>query len=151
LAAGCTVVAKPAELTPLTAYLLADAAVEAGLPAGVLNLVPGTGAKVGEALVTHPGVDVVSFPGSTGVGPRIAARAAESLKRVCLELGGKSASVVLDDADLREAVRATVDSATYNSGQTCSAWTRLVVPASRHDEAVRVAVERAAELVVGDP
>src|SRR5699024_10999693 len=104
LAAGCTVVAKPAALTPLTAYLLADAAVEAGLPAGVLNLVPGTGAKVGEALVTHPGVDVVSFTGSTDVGARIASRAAESLKRVCLELGGKSASVVLDDADLREAV-----------------------------------------------
>lgn len=151
LAAGCTVVAKPAELTPLTAHLLVDAAAEAGLPAGVLNLVPGAGRQVGQALVTHPDVDVVSFTGSTAVGSAIAGAAAPTLKRVSLELGGKSASLVCEDADLRSAVRATVDSATYNSGQTCSAWTRLLVPADRYDEAVQIATERAAELVVGDP
>ncbi|TFV63975.1 aldehyde dehydrogenase family protein [Geodermatophilus sp. DF01-2] len=151
LAAGCTVVAKPAELTPLTAYLLADASLAAALPAGVVNLVPGSGTRVGEAIVTHPDVDVVSFTGSTGVGSRIAAQAAASLKRVCLELGGKSASVVLPDADLETAVRATVDSATVNTGQTCSAWTRLLVPAQRYDEAVSLATKRAGELVVGDP
>ncbi|WP_435742393.1 aldehyde dehydrogenase family protein [Nocardioides sp. SYSU DS0663] len=151
LAAGCAVVAKPAELTPLTAHLLLDAAVDAGLPASVLNLVPGSGREVGQALVTHPDVDVISFTGSTAVGSAIAATAAATLKRVSLELGGKSASVVLPDADLRAAVRATVDSATCNTGQTCSAWTRLLVPADRYEEAVAAAVERAGEFVVGDP
>lgn len=151
LAAGCTVVLKPAELTPLTAYLVADAATESGLPPGVLNVVPGKGSVVGEAIVTHTAIDVVSFTGSTGVGARIAAQAAPTLKRVCLELGGKSASVVLDDADLETAVRTTVDSATYNSGQSCSAWTRLLVPRERYDEAVGIATTRAQQLVVGDP
>lgn len=117
----------------------------------VSNLVPGRGARVGEAIVSHPDVDLFSFTGSAGVGSRIAALASTSLKRVCLELGGKSASVVLDDADLHAAVRATVDSATYNTGQTCSAWTRVLVPAQRYPEAVATATERAAELVVGDP
>ncbi|HEX5598350.1 MAG TPA: aldehyde dehydrogenase family protein [Micromonosporaceae bacterium] len=151
LAAGCTVIAKPAELTPLSAYLVADAAVEAGLPAGVLNLVPGSGATVGEAIVAHPGVDLVSFTGSTSVGARVAAGAAATLKRVTLELGGKSASVVLPDADLACAVRATVDSATLNSGQTCSAWTRLIVPTDQYESAYTLACEHAAELVIGDP
>ncbi|HLU43547.1 MAG TPA: aldehyde dehydrogenase family protein [Natronosporangium sp.] len=151
IAAGCTVVAKPAELTPLTAYLVADAALAAGLPAGVLNLVPGSGRVVGEALVAHPEVDLVSFTGSTGVGARVAASAAATLKRVALELGGKSASLVLPDADVTAAVRATVDSATLNTGQTCSAWTRLLVPQERYEEAYRLACGRAAELVVGDP
>ena len=151
IAAGCTVVAKPAELTPLTAYLVADAAQAAGLPAGVLNLVPGRGRVVGEAIVTHPEVDLVSFTGSTQVGARVAARAATTLKRVALELGGKSASLVLPDADLATAVNATVDSATLNTGQTCSAWTRLLVPQEAYDDAYQLACARAGELVVGDP
>ncbi|HEY0484793.1 MAG TPA: aldehyde dehydrogenase family protein [Mycobacteriales bacterium] len=151
LAGGCTIVAKPAELTPLTAYLLADAAVAAGLPPGVLNLVPGRGTVVGTALVAHPGVDVVSFTGSTAVGRQVAQTAARDLKRACLELGGKSASLLLADADLDAAVRATVDSAVLNTGQTCSAWTRLLVPWARYDEAVEIAVAHAETLVVGDP
>src|SRR5690606_17838894 len=151
ITAGCTVVAKPAELTPLSAYLLADAAQAAQLPAGVLNLVPGHGHEVGQALAEHADVDLVSFTGSTAVGSGVAAAAAASVKRVCLELGGKSASVVLDGADFEHAIRATVDAAMLNSGQTCSAWTRLLVPAPRLDEAVEIAATRAAELTVGDP
>lgn len=151
VAAGCTVVAKPAELTPLSAYLLADAAVAAGLPDGVFNLVPGRGTEVGQALAEHDGVDLVSFTGSTAVGARVAATAAASIKRVCLELGGKSASLVLDGADFGTAVRTTVDMAMLNTGQTCSAWTRLLVPADRLDEAVALAAEHADALVVGDP
>jgi aldehyde dehydrogenase (NAD+) len=121
LVAGCTVVLKPAELTPLSAYLLADAALAAGLPAGVLNLVPGAGRVVGEALAAHPGVDLVSFTGSTAVGARVSAVAAPTIKKVALELGGKSASVVLPDADLPAAVTSSVEAAMLNSGQTCSA------------------------------
>lgn len=151
VAAGCTVVAKPAELTPLTAYLLGDAAVAAGLPAGVFNLVPGRGDEVGRVLAGHPEVDLVSFTGSTAVGAHVAAAAAASIKRVCLELGGKSASVVLDGADLEAAVYTTVEMAMLNSGQTCSAWTRLLVPVARYEEAVAMAAQRAASLVVGDP
>lgn len=151
VAAGCTVVAKPAELTPLSAYLLADAAVAAGLPAGVFNLVPGRGREVGQALAEHPEVDLISFTGSTAVGAGVAATAATTIKRVCLELGGKSASVVLDGADFETAVRTTVDMAMLNTGQTCSAWTRLLVPAHRLDEAAALAAEHAAGLAVGDP
>ncbi|RBY76846.1 aldehyde dehydrogenase family protein [Geodermatophilus sp. TF02-6] len=151
LVAGCTVVLKPAELTPLSAYLLADAAAAAGLPAGVFNLVPGAGRVVGEALVAHPGVDMVSFTGSTGVGARVSTLAAPTVKRVALELGGKSASVVLPDADLPAAVEGTVAAAMLNSGQTCSAWSRLLVPADRLDEAVASAAAAAERLVVGDP
>ncbi|AIY18139.1 aldehyde dehydrogenase family protein [Pimelobacter simplex] len=151
LVAGCTVVLKPAELTPLSAYLLVEAAERAGLPAGVLNLVPGAGAVVGEALVTHPDVDVVSFTGSTAVGARITALAAPAVKRVCLELGGKSASVVLDDADLVPAVTASVQAAMLNSGQTCSAWSRLLVPTSVLGEATEIAAAAAEALVLGDP
>lgn len=151
LVAGCTVVLKPAELTPLSAYLLVEAAERAALPAGVLNLVPGAGAVVGEALVTHPDVDVVSFTGSTGVGARITALAAPTVKRVCLELGGKSASVVLDDADLEQAVTASVLAAMLNSGQTCSAWSRLLVPVPLLREAEEIAAAAAAGLVLGDP
>ncbi len=151
VAAGCTVVAKPAELTPLSAYLLADAAVAAGLPDGVFNLVPGRGREVGQVLAEHEEVDLVSFTGSTGVGAGVAATAATSIKRVCLELGGKSASVVLDGADFETAVRTTVDMAMLNTGQTCSAWTRLLVPAARLDEAVELAATHAGALVVGDP
>lgn len=151
LVAGCTVVLKPAELTPLSACLLVDAAHRAGVPAGVLNLVPGTGAVVGEALVGHPDVDVVSFTGSTGVGARVTARAAPTVKRVCLELGGKSASVVLDDADLERAVTASLRAAMLNSGQTCSAWSRLLVPAHLQSRVEEVAATAARDLVLGDP
>lgn len=151
LVAGCTVVLKPAELTPLSACLLVEAADRAGLPAGVLNLVPGSGSLVGEAMVAHPGVDVVSFTGSTGVGARITALAAPGVKRVCLELGGKSASVVLDDADLEAAVTASVQAAMLNTGQTCSAWSRLLVPASLRPAAEEVAAGAARALVLGDP
>jgi aldehyde dehydrogenase (NAD+) len=151
LVAGCTVVLKPAELTPLSAYLLVEAAERAGLPAGVLNLVPGAGSVVGEAMVTHPDVDLVSFTGSTGVGARITALAAPTVKRVCLELGGKSASIVLDDADLVAGVTGTVHAAMLNSGQTCSAWSRLLVPAVRVGEAEEIAAAAVADLVLGDP
>ncbi len=151
LVAGSPVVLKPAELTPLSAYLLVDAAIDAGLPAGVLNLVPGRGPVVGEALVVHPGVDVVSFTGSTAVGSRIAARAAASVKRVSLELGGKSASIVLDDADLEQAVTASIEGGMLNSGQTCSAWSRLLVPTASLPRALEVAAAAAAALTVGDP
>ena len=151
LAAGCTTVVKPAELTPLSTYLFADAALDAGVPPGVLNLVPGSGRTVGAALAAHPGVDVVSFTGSTAVGRDVAHAAAESLKRACLELGGKSASVVLGDAPLPAAVTATVDAAMLNSGQTCSAWTRLLVPRTRYEEAVELAAVHAGTLRVGDP
>jgi acyl-CoA reductase-like NAD-dependent aldehyde dehydrogenase len=151
LVAGCPVVLKPAELTPLSAYLLADAALDAGLPDGVLNLVPGRGTVVGEALVVHPGIDVVSFTGSTAVGARVSARAAPSVKRVALELGGKSASVLLPDADLGTAVPASVEAAMLNSGQTCSAWSRLLVPRALLADVLPLAVQAAARLTVGDP
>ncbi|NYJ02207.1 acyl-CoA reductase-like NAD-dependent aldehyde dehydrogenase [Nocardioides thalensis] len=151
LVAGSTVVLKPAELTPLSAYLLLDAATEAGLPPGVLNLVPGRGQVVGEAMVSHPDVDVVSFTGSTAVGVRISELAARDVKRVCLELGGKSASIVLDDADLATAVTASVQGGMLNSGQTCSAWSRLLVPERLLPDALAAAGSAAADLVVGDP
>ncbi len=151
LVAGCTVVLKPAELTPLSAYLLLDAAVEAGLPAGVLNLVPGKGSVVGEAMAAHPDVDVVSFTGSTGVGARVSIAAAPSIKRVCLELGGKSSSIVLHDADLAVAVSASMAGAMLNSGQTCSAWSRLLVPREMYADAVNLATQSVSGMRVGDP
>jgi acyl-CoA reductase-like NAD-dependent aldehyde dehydrogenase len=151
LVAGSTVVLKPAELTPLSAYLLADAALDAGLPDGVLNLVPGSGRVVGEAMVTHPDVDVVSFTGSTGVGVRISQLAAPDVKRVCLELGGKSASIVLPDADLDLAVPASIQGAMLNSGQTCSAWSRLLVPQTLFTEVLDRAAAEADRIVPGDP
>lgn len=151
LAAGCTVVAKPAELTPLSAFILADAAADIGMPPGVLNIVPGPGTEVGEVLCTHPGVDAVSFTGSTAVGRRVAMLAADTVKRVCLELGGKSASIVLPDADLELAVTATVGNVMVNSGQTCAAWTRLLVPRPDLDQALAIAAKVAQSHVVGDP
>jgi aldehyde dehydrogenase (NAD+) len=151
LAAGCTVVLKPSELTPLVAYLLLDAADEAGLPAGVLNLVTGTGAVVGAAIAEHPDVDMVSFTGSTRTGRAIAHAAADRIARVALELGGKSANVILADADLARAVKVGVGNAFLNSGQTCTAWTRMLVHESRYDEAVSLAGEAAAGYPVGDP
>jgi acyl-CoA reductase-like NAD-dependent aldehyde dehydrogenase len=151
LAGGCTVVAKPSEIAPLSAFALAEVAHEVGLPAGVLNVVSGYGPVVGQALATHPAVDMVSFTGSTAAGRKVAAAAAGTVKRVTLELGGKSPSVVLDDADLDEAVRATVSQCYLNSGQTCLAWTRLLVPRARQPAAVEVAQAVAGEFTVGDP
>jgi betaine-aldehyde dehydrogenase len=151
LAAGCTVVLKPSELAPLSAFVLAEVIHGAGLPPGVFNLVSGYGASVGEALASHPDVDLVSFTGSLRAGRRVAELAAATVKRVALELGGKSASVVLDDADLPLAVKGTVAACFLNSGQTCTAYTRLLVPASRYDEAAALAVAAASAYTPGDP
>lgn len=151
LAAGCTVVLKPSEVTPLNAFLLADIMDQIGLPAGVFNLVSGAGPVVGERLATHEDVDLISFTGSTRAGKRVAELAAGGVKRVALELGGKSPSVVLDDADLAEAVKGTVKSCFLNSGQTCSAWTRLLVPEDRYEEAAELAVQAAKKFHPGDP
>jgi len=151
LAAGCTVVLKPSEVAPLTAFVLADIVHAAGLPAGVFNVVTGFGPVVGEALARHPDVDMVSFTGSTRAGRRVSELAAGTVKRVALELGGKSAAVILDDADLAAAVKGTVSSCFLNSGQTCSAHTRMLVPESKYEEAARAAVEVAKTFTVGDP
>jgi betaine-aldehyde dehydrogenase len=151
LAAGCTVVLKPSEVAPLNAFVLAEVMEAAGLPKGVFNLVTGTGPKAGEALVRHPGVDMISFTGSTRAGKRISELASHSVKRVALELGGKSASVILEDADLAAAVKSTVNGCYLNSGQTCTALTRMLVPESRYEEASRIAAEVAKTFTVGDP
>lgn len=151
LAAGCTVVLKPAEMAPLSAFMLAEAAHEIGLPRGVINIVSGSGRVVGEAIVSHPDVDMVSFTGSLQAGRRIAAVAGGGIKKVCLELGGKSAFVVLDDAPFEKAIPAGVNNCMQNSGQTCSAWTRMLVPRARHDEAVELAKGQLAKLTMGDP
>ncbi|WP_405780809.1 aldehyde dehydrogenase family protein [Streptomyces sp. NBC_01378] len=145
LAAGCTVVLKPAEDTPLTAQLFAEAVHEAGIPAGVFNLVTGLGPVAGQALAEHPGVDLVSFTGSTAVGKQIGATAGAAVKRVALELGGKSANVILPSADLAKAVGVGIANVMGNSGQTCSAWTRMLVHTSQYDEAVALAAEAAAK------
>ncbi|WP_431729750.1 aldehyde dehydrogenase family protein [Verrucosispora sp. TAA-831] len=151
LAAGCTVVLKPSELTPLTAYLLFDAVHAAGLPPGVVNLVTGTGPVVGEAIAAHTDVDLVSFTGSTATGRRVAHLAADRIARVALELGGKSANVILDDADLATAVKVGVGNAFLNSGQTCTAWTRMLVQRSRYDETLDLVAKAAEGYQVGDP
>ncbi len=151
LAAGCTVVVKPSEVAPLNAFLLAEIVHEAGLPAGVFNLVCGYGPVAGEALVTHREVDMVSFTGSTQAGKRVAELSAASVKRVALELGGKSANIILDDADFEKAVRSGVGNCFLNSGQTCSALTRMLVPRDRHEEAVELAKAAAERLAPGDP
>ncbi|MFJ3865653.1 aldehyde dehydrogenase family protein [Streptomyces nigra] len=145
LAAGCTIVLKPAENTPLVAQLFAEAVHEAGLPAGVFNLVTGLGPVAGQALAEHPGVDLVSFTGSTAVGRHIASIAGAAVKKVALELGGKSANVVLPDADLAKAVNVGVANVMSNSGQTCSAWTRMLVHRDQYDEAVELAAQAAAK------
>ena len=134
LAAGCTVVLKPSEIAPVNAMILAEIIHAAGVPPGVFNLVNGAGPVVGEVLASHPQVDMVSFTGSTRAGKRVAALAAETVKRVTLELGGKSASIVLPDADMESAVKGTLAACFLNSGQTCSAHTRMLVPESRYDE-----------------
>ncbi len=151
LAAGCTVVLKPSEIAPFNAFILAEVIEAAGLPKGVFNLVTGFGPAAGEALVKHPQVDMISFTGSTRAGKRISEVAAQTVKRVALELGGKSASVILEDADLAAAVKGTVSSCYLNSGQTCTALTRMLVPASKYDEAAKLAVEAAKGFTLGDP
>jgi aldehyde dehydrogenase (NAD+) len=151
LLAGNTMVFKPAETAPLTARILAEAASAAGVSAGVFNVVYGSGPIVGEAIAAHPGIDMITFTGSTAVGKRIAVLASETVKRVSLELGGKSASVVLDDADLKLAVDTTLRSAFTNSGQVCGAWTRLIVPAARRDEILDLIKQGAAGYQPGDP
>jgi betaine-aldehyde dehydrogenase len=151
LAAGCPVVLKPSEVAPLNAFLLADAVHEAGFPAGVFNLVVGSGTVVGEAIVRHPGVDVVSFTGSVRAGQRVAALAAEGVKKVTLELGGKGASVALKGADIGAAVAHCVRSCFSNAGQTCAALTRLIVPHAVLSEVEACASEIARGYVIGDP
>ena len=151
LAAGCTVVVKPSEVAPINAFLLAEVIDEIGLPPGVFNLVTGLGPVVGEALAAHEQVDMVSFTGSTRAGRRVAEVAAATIKRVTQELGGKSANLVLDDADFPKAVRTGVNKCFYNSGQTCSAWTRMLVPRDRQEEAVAIAKQTAERFVLGDP
>ncbi|WP_055478156.1 aldehyde dehydrogenase family protein [Sphaerimonospora mesophila] len=151
LAAGCTVVLKPSEVAPLAAYAFADVLHEVGLPPGVFNMVSGYGPVVGEAIAGHPDVDMVSFTGSTRAGRRVAGLAAETVKRVALELGGKSANVIMPDADLETAVKAGVAGAYVNAGQTCSALSRMLVHWDSYDEAVRLAVGFARKYAPGDP
>jgi len=150
MAAGATMVLKPAPETPLDALVLAQCAAEAGVPPGVLNVVP-TGREVGEHLVRHPGVDKVAFTGSTAAGRRIAAICGEQLKRVTLELGGKSAAIVLDDADLPSTIAGLLPGAIMNNGQACVAQTRILVSRRRHDDVAAALVEAVRALPVGDP
>jgi aldehyde dehydrogenase (NAD+) len=151
LAAGCTVVLKPSEVAPLNAFILAEIIHDVGLPAGVFNMVTGTGPEVGEAIAAHPDVDMVSFTGSTRAGKRVAEVAAATVKRVALELGGKSANIVLDDADFAQVIPKGVFAAYLNSGQTCTAHTRMLVPRSRYDEAVELAAAAASATKVDSP
>ncbi|MEA2408500.1 MAG: aldehyde dehydrogenase [Thermoleophilaceae bacterium] len=152
LAAGCTVVVKPSEVVPLNAFVLAEVVEEVGLPKGVFNLVTGTGPVVGEAIVSHPETDMVSFTGSTRAGRRVSELAAQAPKPVSLELGGKSPNVILDDADLEEAVTDGVAKCFLNSGQTCSALTRMLVPRDKLEQAERIAATIAEEAFTpGDP
>ncbi|HUQ39693.1 MAG TPA: aldehyde dehydrogenase family protein [Acidimicrobiales bacterium] len=151
LAVGCTVVLKPSEVAPLNAFILAEVIDEVGLPAGVFNLVTGVGPVVGEAIASHPDVDMVSFTGSTRAGKRVSELAAQTIKRVALELGGKSPNVILDDADLEKAVPAGVGGAFLNSGQTCSALTRMLVPRAKLAEVEALAVTAAEGFTPGDP
>ncbi len=150
-AAGCTVVLKPSEVAPLNAYILAEIIHDVGLPDGVFNMVMGAGPVVGEAIAAHPDVDMVSFTGSTRAGKQVAAVAAGSVKRVALELGGKSANIVLDDADFAAVIPKGVFACYLNSGQTCTAHTRMLVPNSRYDEAVEVAAAAVSATQVDDP
>ena len=151
LAAGCTVVLKPSEVAPLNAFILADIINDVGLPNGVFNLVAGTGPVVGEAIASHPDVDMVSFTGSTRAGKRVSELASQSVKRVALELGGKSPNVILDDANLEQAVADGVGKAFLNSGQTCSALTRMLVPRSKLAEAEAIAKAAAEGYQLVDP
>jgi len=151
LAAGCTMVLKPSEVVPLSCFMLAEI-VGAVVPGGVFNFLSGAGPVVGEAMVSHPGVDMVSFTGSTAAGRRVAELAARTVKKVSLELGGKSASVILDDADFEKAVRASLNHAFINCGQTCASWTRMLVPRERQAEAAALALDELRRgNGVGDP
>ena len=149
LAAGCTMVLKPSEVAPLDAVILAEIIEEAGVPAGVFNLIQGTGADIGERLTSHPDVDMISFTGSTRAGVAIAQNAAPGVKRVALELGGKSAGILLDDANLDDAIPDIVSASMSNTGQSCNALTRLLVPADRHDEVASRIATAAAALSIG--
>jgi aldehyde dehydrogenase (NAD+) len=151
LAAGCTMVLKPSQLSPLSALLFAEAAHEAGLPAGVFNMVNGAGVELGDTFATHPLVDMVSITGSTAVGGSVAAAAAPTIKRVSQELGGKSANIVFGDVNVRKVVASGTLGCMHNSGQTCNAPTRLLVAQEIYDEAVAVAAWTAEGVVVGDP
>jgi len=151
LAAGCTMVLKPSEVAPLNAILVAEVMHDAGVPAGVFNLVNGDGPTVGAALSAHPGIDMMSFTGSTRAGIQVAKAAADTVKRVAQELGGKSANIILEDADFAKAVAGGVTGCFLNSGQSCNAPTRMLVPTSRHDEAVAIAKTAAAAVKPGDP
>jgi aldehyde dehydrogenase (NAD+) len=151
LAAGCTVVLKPSEIAPISSLIFAEVIEAASVPAGVFNLVNGTGPEVGQVMASHPEVDMVSFTGSTRAGIIVAKVAADTVKRVAQELGGKSANIVLEDANLETAVSKGVAACFANSGQSCDAPTRMLVPAALHDEAVRIARVAAGEVIVGDP
>ena len=151
LAAGCTVVLKPASETPVTALVLAEIIQEAGFPPGALNVIPGHGRTAGAALVKHPGVDKIAFTGSTAVGRQVMRDAADTMKRVTLELGGKSPNVIFADADLKAAVRGAQNGIFYGKGEVCAAGSRLLVERSVHDVVVEQLVARAKKLVPGDP
>jgi acyl-CoA reductase-like NAD-dependent aldehyde dehydrogenase len=151
LAAGCTVVLKPSEVAPINAFLFADIVHDVGLPRGVFNMITGVGPVVGEAIVAHPKTDMVSFTGSTRAGKRVMELASQMVKRVSLELGGKSANIILEDADLAKAVGDGVFKCYLNSGQTCSALTRMLVPRARLSEVEDLAVEASAGLMPADP
>jgi aldehyde dehydrogenase (NAD+) len=151
LAAGCTMVLKPSEISPFSAMLIADALHEAGVPPGVFNLVNGDGPTVGQAIASHPGVDMVSFTGSTRGGIAVAKAAADTVKRVTQELGGKSANIILEDADLQKAVAGGVLNVFSNSGQSCNAPTRMFVPKGMQDQAIAIAKATAEKVKVGDP
>jgi aldehyde dehydrogenase (NAD+) len=151
LAAGCTMVLKPSEVAPMSGYLFAEIMHEAGVPAGVFNLVNGDGPTVGEAMSSHPGIDMMSFTGSTRAGIAVAKAAADTVKRVSQELGGKSANIILDDADLQKAVSQGVSNCFSNSGQSCNAPTRMFVPRAKQDQAIEIAKGAAAKAKVGDP
>ena len=151
IAAGCTVVLKPSQVAPLNAVLLAEVLDDVGLPDGVFNLVTGRGSVVGEALALHPDVDMISFTGSTAAGRRVSEAASATVKRVALELGGKSPNVILEDADLDQAIPDGVAKCFLNSGQTCSALTRMLVPRSKLADAERIAAAAAEQYTPGDP
>ena len=151
LAAGCTMVLKPSEISPLNAVIFTEVLHEAGVPAGVFNLVNGDGMNVGEAMSSHPDIDMMSFTGSTRAGIAVAKASADTVKRVAQELGGKSANIILDDADFNKSVSGGVGSVFTNSGQSCNAPTRMLVPADRQDEAVAIAKATAEATIVGNP
>ena len=151
LATGCAVVLKPSEVAPLSALLFAEIVHEAGLPPGVFNLVNGDGPTVGEAIASHPGIDMVSFTGSTGAGVRVAKLAAETVKRVAQELGGKSANIILDDADIKAAVIQGVHACYTNAGQNCQSPTRMLIPRAQRQVAFEAAREAVAAIRLGDP